>query len=117
MSSTVSTKPARRKLRAIGRPIRPRPTKPIRCGALTSACDIGRLDLGVEFGGVAALFARAIARGLSATEGNVEIEPRGRKVDHRQSRLRVALEVPRMFQRRRADPRRKAEFGVVRDRQ
>src|SRR5690606_32176977 len=79
----------------------------------SSSQRIGRLDRGVELGGVAALLARTVARTLAPAKRHMEIDACRRQVDHHHARFRIALEVGRIFQARRADARRQAEIRII----
>src|SRR6185437_3192759 len=78
---------------------------------------VRRLHRRIELRRVAALLARPVARALAPAERRVIIHTRSRQVDHHHASLRVALEMRRVLEARRADAGAKAERRIVRDRQ
>src|SRR5690606_19538065 len=74
---------------------------------------VGGFDGGIELGGVTTLLARAVAGTLAAAERHMVVDAGRGAVDHYHARLRVALELRGVLQRRGAYARRQAEFGVV----
>src|SRR4051794_11685563 len=81
----------------------PQTINALRMATLLLRQRVGGLDRGVEFRGVAALLARAVARTLAAAERHVEVDAGGRQIDHHHACLGIALEVRRVFQAGRAD--------------
>src|SRR6185295_14842200 len=75
----------------------------------SSGGDVRRFDDGVELARVGSLLARSVAGLLPAPERYVIVETRRRQVDHDQAALGIALEVTRVFQRRRDDAGGEAE--------
>ena len=78
-----------------------------------SGLGVGRLDRGVELGGVAALLARAVAAALAATKRHVVVHPGGGQVHHHHARLGVALEVRGVLEAGGGNAAGQAKGGVV----
>src|SRR5687768_12731157 len=74
---------------------------------------IGGLHRRVELRGVAALFARPIARSLASAERYMGIDACGRQIHHYHPRYGVALEMRGMLQRRGADAGAQAKVAIV----